>query len=72
MGNVSFLKLIGKRVKVKYLDDEKTCIVKGVLEEADESFITVRRPHSEQGVIIGLGKNFISCIPQEGDNASRN
>ena len=62
MGN-AFLKLIGKRVKVKYLDEEKTCIVKGLLEEADDSFITVN------GVIIGLGKNFISCIPQEGGHA---
>ncbi|GAH90935.1 unnamed protein product [marine sediment metagenome] len=60
MGNNSFLKLIGKRVKVKYLDEEKTCIVKGILTEANDSFITVN------DVVIGLGKNFIICIPAGG------
>lgn len=63
MENNSFLKLIGKRVKVKYLDEGTTCIVRGDLKEVvNDSYIVVN------DVIIGLGKNFISCIPQEGGN----
>ena len=62
MEKTSFLKLIGKQVKVKYLDEEKTYIVKGTLKEANDSFIVVN------DIIIGLGKNFIICIPQEGSN----
>jgi len=62
MGNTSFLKLIGKQVKVKYLDEEKTYIVKGTLEEANDSFIVVN------DIVIGLGKNFIICIPQDESN----
>lgn len=58
MENTSFLKLIGKQVKAKYLDEGTTCIVKGTLEEVSESFIIVN------DVVIGLGQNFISCTPQ--------
>ena len=58
MENTSFLKLVGKQVKVKYLDEGTTCIVRGILKEANDSFIVVN------DVVIGLGKNFIICIPQ--------
>ena len=54
-----FSGLIGKRVKALYTDDNETKVVKGILEDATDNFIVVN------GVVIGLGKNFISCIPQE-------
>ena len=51
--------MVNRRVKVKYMDEGTTCIVNGVLEEGDGSSIVV------DGVVIGLGRNFISCILQE-------
>jgi len=57
-----FYSLLSKRVKVKYLDEGTTCIVKGILNEVNDSFIVV------DTVVIGLGSNFISCIPQERNN----
>ena len=51
--------LIGKRVKALYSDEGTTHVVKGILQEVQEDHIVV------DGVIIGRGKNFISCIPQE-------
>lgn len=57
-----FSKLIGKQVKAKYTDDGITCIVKGILQEVQEDFIVVN------DVVIGLGKNFICCIPREENN----
>lgn len=54
-----FLNLMGKRVKVKYLDEETTCVIKGILNEANDQYIVVN------DVVVGLGKTFISCIPQE-------
>jgi len=57
-----FYSLLGKRVKIKYLDEGNTCIVKGTLNEINDSFIVV------DTVIIGLGSNFISCIPQGENN----
>ena len=57
----SFYALLGKYVKVKYLDENTTCIVKGILNDVNDSYIIVN------DVVIGLGSNFISCIPQEGD-----
>lgn len=59
----SFEKLIGKQVKVKYSDEGTTCIVKGTLNEVNDSFVIVN------DIVIGLGKSFISCIPREGNNA---
>ncbi len=55
-----FSELLNRRVKVLYLDNEKTRVVKGLLEEANDTYIVVN------GVVIGLGQNFISCIPQGG------
>ena len=50
--------LKGKRVKVLFCDEGKTKVIKGVLREVGETYIVV------DSVIIGLGNNFISCIPQ--------
>lgn len=57
-----FSELLNKRVKVLYLDNGETRVVKGLLEEVNDSYIVVN------GVVVGLGQNFISCIPQEGNN----
>jgi hypothetical protein len=54
--------LIGKRVKVLYSDEDLTHVVKGILQEVQEDHLVV------DGVVIGRGKNFISCIPQEGNH----
>ena len=62
MENNSFQKLIGKQVKVKYLDNQTTCIARGILKEANDSFIVVN------DIVIGLGKNFISLYPTGGYN----
>jgi len=61
--NNYFTKLLGRSVKVLYTDDGKTKIVIGTLEEVQPTFIVVN------DVIIGLGTNFISCIPREVSNA---
>jgi len=57
-----FTKLLNTRVKALYTDDGKTKIVTGILQEVNENYIVVN------DVVIGLGSNFISCIPKEGDN----
>jgi hypothetical protein len=56
--------LIGKRVKVLYSDEDITHVVKGILQDVQDDHIVV------DGVVIGRGKSFISCIPQEGTNAT--
>ncbi len=61
-----FSELLNKRVKALYLDNGETRVVKGFLEEANDAYIVVN------GVVIGLGSNFISCIPQEGNNDRNN
>lgn len=68
MGNVNemernemenyFTKLIGKKVKVLFLDNGKTKVVIGTLKTVDDNYIVV------DSIAIGTGKNFISCIPQ--------
>jgi len=63
--NNYFTKLLGRSVKVLYTDDGKTKIVIGVLNEVNTNFIVVN------DVVIGLGSNFISCIPREANNDSR-
>jgi len=55
-----FTKLLGTRVKVLYVDNGVTKIVTGTLQEANINYIVVN------DVIVGLGSNFISCIPREG------
>ena len=60
--NTYFTKLLGTRVKALYLDNGTTKIVIGILQEVDTNFIVVNN------VVIGLGSNFISCIPREGNN----
>ncbi len=62
MGENYFTKLLGTQVKVLYVDDGVTKIVKGLLQEINANYIVVN------DVVIGLGNNFISCIPREGDN----
>jgi len=58
MENV-FSKLIGKQVKALFLDNDKTKVIVGTLNDVTENYIIV------EDVIIGLGSNFISCIPLE-------
>ena len=53
-----FSKLIGSRVKVLYRDEDRTKVIYGILNEANNTYIVV------DTVIIGLGSNFISCKPQ--------
>jgi len=52
-------KLLGKQVKALFSDNGKTKIIIGTLNEVTENYIVV------EDVVIGLGSNFISCIPQE-------
>jgi len=54
-----FSNLIGKKVKVLFVDNGKTKVVVGVLNDVFETYIVVDQ------VAIGLGSNFVSCIPQE-------
>ena len=65
MENNYFAKLLGKQVKVLYTDDGRTKIVIGILQEVNTNFIVVN------DVVVGLGSNFISCIPREVNNDSR-
>jgi len=60
MENNYFFKLLKKQVKVLYRDEGRTHVMKGILREVDPKgkFIVVN------DVVIGLGDNFISCIPQ--------
>ena len=62
--NNHFEKLLGSIVKVLYVDDGKTKAVIGVLNEVnlDNNYIVVK------DVAVGLGSNFISCIPREEKN----
>ena len=55
-----FTKLLNKQVKVLFLDNGRTKVVEGILNEIKENYIIV------DSVVIGLGSNFISCLPQEG------
>ena len=55
-----FTKLLGTKVKALYVDNGTTKIVIGILQEVTSNYIVVN------DVIIGLGSNFISCIPKEG------
>lgn len=56
----NFSDLIGKRVKAVFKDDDKTKVVIGILKEATTKYILI------DDALIGLGDNFIFCIPQEG------
>ena len=59
MDKIFFDTLIGQRVKVRYLDDGLTHVVKGVLQEVNDTYIVV------DDVVVGLGSNFISCVKQK-------
>ena len=54
-----FTKLLGTKVKALYVDNGTTKIVIGILQEFDSNYIVVN------DVVIGLGSNFISCIPKK-------
>ena len=56
-----FSKLLGRRVKVVFVDDGRTKVVTGILNVVNANFIMVDE------AVIGLGHNFISCIPREGN-----
>ena len=58
----SFSDFLNKPVKALYLDDGKTKVVKGILQEVNDHYIIV------ENVVVGLGQNFISCVLLEGDN----
>jgi hypothetical protein len=57
-----FSKFIGQKVKACFSDEGRTKVVYGILNEVHENYIVI------DSVIIGLGTNFISCIPQEVNN----
>lgn len=57
-----FSKLLGRRVKVVFVDDGRTKVVTGILNVANLNLMMVDE------VIIGLGSGFISCIPVERKN----
>ena len=56
-----FSNLLGRRVKAVFVDDGRTKVVTGILNFVNTNFIMV------DDAIIGMGPNFISCIPKEGD-----
>ena len=56
-----FSKLLGRRVKVVFIDDGRTKVITGILNVVNTNFIMVGE------AIVGLGPNFISCIPKEGN-----
>jgi len=62
MDNTHFSKLIGKKVKVLFLDNSRTKVISGILTQVSDTYIVV------DSVAVGLGTNFISCIPQEGND----
>ena len=62
MDGERFKNLLGKQVKTLFLDNGKTKVIIGVLYEVNSNYIMVN------DVVIGLGSNFISCIPLEGNN----
>jgi len=61
----NFSDLIGKRVKAVFKDGDKNKVVVGILNEATNKYLLI------DDAIIGLGDNFIFCVPQEGNNVPR-
>jgi len=57
----AFSKLIGKRVKAVFKDGDKNKVVTGILNDVNDKYLLI------DDAIVGLGDNFIFCIPQ-GDN----
>ena len=57
-----FSNLIGKRVKAVFKDGDKTKVIIGILNDVNDKYILI------DDAIVGLGDNFIFCIPQEGNN----
>lgn len=58
----NFSNLIGKRVKAVFKDGDKTKVIMGILNDVNDKYILI------DDAIVGLGDNFIFCIPQEGNN----
>ena len=58
----NFSKLLGRRVKVVFVDDGRTKVITGTLNVVNTNFIMVDE------AIIGMGSNFISCMPKEDYN----
>ena len=58
----NFSNLIGKRVKAVFKDGEKTKVVIGILNDVTDKYLLI------DDAFIGLGDNFIFCIPQEENN----
>ena len=55
----NFSKLIGKKVKAVFKDGDKTKVVTGTLNNVNDKYLLIDE------VFVGLGDNFIFCIPQE-------
>jgi len=49
--------LVGKQVKALYYDEGKSKKVVGTLNEANDRYLIIN------DVVVGLGINFIACIP---------
>jgi hypothetical protein len=65
MENNVFSKYLGKRVKAVFKDKDITKVVIGILNEVNDKYLIIDE------VMVGLGDNFIFCIPQEGNNEKR-
>ena len=59
--DTEFSKLLGRRVKAVFEDDGKNKVVIGILNEVNKNYIVI------DNAIIGLGDNFIFCVPQTED-----
>jgi len=58
----NFSNLIGKKVKAVFKDGDKTKVVMGTLNDVTGKYLLI------DDAFVGLGDNFIFCIPQEGNN----
>jgi len=55
--NIVLKTLVGKQVKALYYDEGKSKKVVGTLNEANDRYLIIN------DVVVGLGINFIACIP---------
>jgi hypothetical protein len=55
--NIILKTLVGKQVKALYYDEGKSKKVVGTLKEATNQYLIIN------DVVVGLGVNFIACIP---------
>lgn len=55
--NIVLRTLIGRNVKALYNDEGKSKKVVGTLKEVTNKYLIIN------DVVVGLGNNFIACIP---------